>query len=375
MRIRSWMKMTTAMLVAVIVLGACGGGDESAPGESNETTTTAQSDVESDGAASTTTAADDFSDELGHVRYQIPGESFTFIPLLVAENLGYFADEGITVERTPNAGGGVAATQTVITGDADIAVVGSNNILAAITQNRPVRSIGNVAQASTIEVVVTSDTAERLATEGVTPDSPLDDRVAALEGLRFATYPEGTTTRMHLTLLLDLYGIAQSDVTITPLSDPPSIAAVAREGQVDALVDALPSTAVAVAEGWGVQWISFAAGEVPEIGENNYADLIAPQAFISENPKTTAAFLRGVQRAMDAVHDDPDAVKEALRESFPDMEQNVFDAAYAAIAPVFGDLQPSERGFANAVRMYNEGAEEPTDVSFDDFYDLSALNN
>lgn len=319
-----------------------------------------------DTGADTTPACD--VDPSVTVRWSLPATDFAMLPPLLAEALGYFDDEGLSVERLADTGNAVASTQSVISGQVDIAGAGTSAVMSAIGQDRPIRSIGVLTQGSTLELILSPGAAASLEEQEITPSSPIADRIQALDGLSFASYPDGSTTRLNWASALEMYGMSESDLTVRPLPDGASISAALREGQVDGMFLGLPGSAISVAEGWGVHWINMYQ-DVPEIGQVNYIELVAQQSFLDEHPCEVQAFRRAIQRADDLLTNDTETAIEAVKPLFAETDPDVVATVVAAVVPLYDTLEPREESWDRALQQYNESADSPVEITFADFYD------
>jgi NitT/TauT family transport system substrate-binding protein len=335
-----------AILTVAAVVTACGGSD---------------SDI---------AKQEDGSFEL---KYMQASDSFAYLPFFVAQNEGYFEDENVTIDRQPNIGVSAQAAQAVVSGDVDIAAIGTTGAYGAMAQGRAIQSLGVMTKQSLLEVVLSTDAAEDLEAEGVTPESPIEDRVKALEGLKIAIVPEGSISRVQFEAALTAYGLSpDKDVTLLPIEDPVALVASIREGTADAFVFTLPNTRLATAEGFGVTWISYPRGDVPALVDQYLIDLTSPTSFASKNKEALEAFMRAIWKAVDLINNDPEAARAAAKESFPDMEDEVFDAAYDATLAAFADgIVPDEEGFQRTFDLFNATLDAPTELDFATAYDPS----
>ncbi|MEE3921393.1 ABC transporter substrate-binding protein [Micromonospora sp. BRA006-A] len=118
---RKW-ALLPAALAATLVLAACGGGsDDEAGGEGKE--------------AKLTMA----------IASAVIGPKEEVAVYAVAKELGYFAEEKLTVE-TINADGSVAALQAVASGSGDITPADAGSALGAAEKNVPIKAIGGLVQ-------------------------------------------------------------------------------------------------------------------------------------------------------------------------------------------------------------------------------------
>jgi NitT/TauT family transport system substrate-binding protein len=307
------------------------------------------------------------------LKYMQASDSFAYLPFFVAQNEGYFKDENVTIDRQPNVGVSAQAAQAVVTGQVDIGAIGTTGAYGAMAQGRAIQNLAVMTKQSLLEVVLSTATADELAARGVTPESPIEDRIAALKGLKIAAVPEGSISRVQFEAALSSYGLnPDTDVTLLPIEDSTALVASIREGTADAFVYTLPNTRIATAEGFGVTWISYPRGDVPALVDQYLIDITSTKAYAAKNADAIAAFLTAINRGVDLINEDPEAARAAARKSFPDMDEEVFDQAFDATLAAFADgIVPDADGFQRTFDLFNATLDSPTDLDFETAYDPS----
>lgn len=356
-------RVSPVLLVAIaLLLVACG--------TTNGTTTTNAA-----GEETTTTVAggEEPEREVLEMRYAQMSDSLAYVPFYIAANRGYFEEVGLDVERLPNIGNSAQGANAAAEGQTDLVALGTTAGYAAVANGRPITSLGSLAKEFLAGVSMRVETAERLEQElGVTPESPIEDRIHALEGLTLASHPEGSIARPVFTATLAAYGMdATTQVTMLPL-ETSAIIPAAREGRADMYLDTFPAPAVGVVEGWAVTWINYAAQDVPALAGFYNIDLMANDGFLADNPEAVERFLEAMWMAYALIDTDPADAKAAVRESMPDMDEALFETAYELSLPAFTDgMIPSQEGFDRILELWVPTLDTPVEVAFDDVYDLT----
>lgn len=362
---------TLACVLLLLLTTACGAGGD-------DTTSTDDTAPADDTTAEDTPAADDTDDgddaeegtELPTLRYLQASASLAYLPVYVAMGLGYFEEEGVALEDLTGAGNLTAGVQLLLDDQVDIVATGTASIYNAAAEGRDVRSVSIITPNPSQLVVLTNEAVEQLAADGITPDSPIEDRVAGMAGLTIAAPAAGSSTDIQLRRTLQEYGVQpDTDLTLQPIQDPTAAVASAREGQADGYIFSPPTGAIGAVEGWGQVWISFPAGDVPAYQGVYVVDAAVAGDLLADQPDAVAAFVAAVDRGFATLSEDPESARAAVREFFPDMEQDLFDTSFDAILPAFADGgTPSEEGFDRTLTALSEGAEEPIDVTYDAVY-------
>lgn len=212
---------TTAVLAALAVtaLSACGGGDSTDPAASGSGAATAPADI---------TFA---------IASAVIGPKEEVAMYAVAQELGYFKDEQLTV-KTINTDGSIAAVQAVGQGQADVTAADTGSILAAVSKNVPVTTVGGLVQ----------NWPWQIATK---PGSPLTSP-ADFKGKKIGVISLASGSAPFARAFVKAGGLdPEKDVQLLPVGVGAQAAAALTGGDVDAL--ALYSQAYTVIENSGTQ--------------------------------------------------------------------------------------------------------------------------
>ena len=277
--------------------------------------------------------------------------SAVFFPLVVGEALGYFADEGITVELLPS-DTSIPYVAFVQNGQADLAMLDPNETINAVIAGANINTVYEVMQN---------------APEGI----------AVLAGGEFTSMSDlvGTTVglvsdrdRAFLQAALDVAGHSIDDVDTVILGESvPTLAAAIRDGNVSAISGSVFDWAALVANGIEIDTIT------PEELLASPANTLAMNAdLIDEQREAMEGFFRAWSKGMHVGAVNPEAVELMLRQAVP--EEWEVEAAgiglFQGVLPMnistterLGDLQTDV--WTNVQpRMVSSGAiEEEVDVS------------
>lgn len=372
-------RLVIAALAALLLLAACGGADEpadtadapaDAPAATDEPAGGATADAGDAGATEGDTAAAD----LPTVRYTQAGTSLSFANLLYAQSEQLFEAEGLTMDYQPFPPSSGDMITIMLAGDADVAFGAPSAMYAAVNQGRDLKNYASTQIGPAVGIALHNDVVAELEAEGVTVDSPIEDRIAALQGRSLAGVGAGASLHSLAQSALSFGNLdPEADVTLLPVPDHAEAANAAREGQADGFYAAVPALLTAETDGWGTTWVSFV--DVPEIGTMPWIEFTSSTAFAEENPQVMEAMLRAISKANDAFENDPDHVREVLKENwFADTEENLFNASFELVRPTFTQgMFPTEDGLETQLELANVAAEVPIDLSFEEVYDTSVL--
>lgn len=347
------------LVVGALSLAAAACGDESDDAETVAITVAATA---TSGAASTTTQAA----PLTPIKVDFMAASYssvTLLPQLAAITLGCFEQQGLEMNLLPPIASSATTVQLLETGDADIVQGGLTGLLAPIAQGRDVVVFGDVAKLTLI-LQMSDENLAKFKTAGLTPESPIKDRVAALRGLTIGAPARGSSTDLLLRAMLEEYGLdPDKDVTIQPFPDLTGIPPALRAGTIDAAMTSPPQPD-------GGMWINLAANEVPSFDGTAVTVLATTRAFIEKNHEAVERFAKAQWCGWQALEDDPDAAIAAVKARyFPDIDQALYDAGVELVMPAFEGLIPDPAGFETLLGIYNSAQDKPLTLTFDQVYD------
>lgn len=235
-------------------------------------------------------------------------------PVILARELGYFADEGLDVEIIAPADPS-APPKMVAAGKADLAVSYQPQIHLQVAEGLPLKRVGTLI-ASPLNCLMVKD------------DGPIKS-IADLKGRKIGYSVSGVESA-QVTALLKRHGMTADDVEMINVNW--SLAPAVMSGQVDAVIGAYRNVELHQMELQGVKGRCFF---IEEEGVPPYDELI----YVA-NPQTMdkdkiARFLAATERATQYIVNHP-------QESF---------ALYAATSPELDD-ELNKRSFADTVRRF-----------------------
>ena len=211
-----------------------------------------------------------------------------YLPLTLAERLGYFKDEGLDVQILDFAGG-AKSLQAMMGGSADVVAGGFDHVI--ILRARGQKLQGFVQLVATPSLVLGVSKAR-----APTYRSPRD-----LKGMKVGVTAPGSSTHIFLNHLLASVGLGPDDVAVIGVGTGPTAVAAMRSGQIDAIVNVEP--AISLLERAGAISVMIEtmseAGSRAVFGEMLPAgSLYTKEAFIRENPQTAQALATAIVRAL-----------------------------------------------------------------------------
>ena len=210
-----------------------------------------------------------------------------YLPLTIAEQLGYFKAEGLDVNIVDFAGG-ARALQAVVGGSADVVSGAFEHTVNMQFKGQPMRAFA--LQGRTPQIVL-----------GVNPKTMASFKtVADLKGKKIGVTAPGSSTNVMVNFILAKAGLKPADVSIIGVGAGNGAVAAMRAGQIDAISNLDPVITLLQRSG-DLKIVSdtrvVAESEKVFGGPMPAGCFYAPQAFIDKNPNTVQALTNALVRA------------------------------------------------------------------------------
>jgi ABC-type nitrate/sulfonate/bicarbonate transport system substrate-binding protein len=220
------------------------------------------------------------------------------LPLFIAEEEGFFEDEGIEYEAT------VSATSNQLVD----AILADNLDLFVESSAVPVLAV-ELQSPGKLKVFSVSEITENAPFDAllVKSDSVISS-IRDLPGKKIGVFPGSTATNLLRKYLAD-QGVEVSSITFVPLPPTDHITALTR-GSVDAVHAYEPTTAIATTSGGAKQ-----------IHGSVYAGMLSPNpqgvaviatSFSENNPEVAEKVIRALERSMQFMVDNEDETRQIL---------------------------------------------------------------
>lgn len=265
-----------------------------------------------------------------------------YLPLTIAEQLGYFKAEGLEVTIVDFAGGS-RALQAVVGGSADVVSGAFEHTVNMQFKGQRMRAF--VLQGAAPQIVL-----------GVNPKTMASYKsIADLKGKKVGVSAPGSSTNVLLNFVLAKAGLKPSDVSVIGVGTGNGAVAAMRAGQIDAISNLDPVITLLQRSG-DLKIISDtrlpAESERVFGGPMPAACLYSMQSFVDRNPNTTQALANAIVRADKWIQKAGAAdIIKAVPESFLMGDRAVYiDAFLAAKAALSPDGMIPDKGAQTAFR-------------------------
>ena len=218
--------------------------------------------------------------------------SLYYLPLTIAEQLGYFKDEGLSVSISDFAGGS-QALRAVVGGSADVVSGAYEHTLNMQPKGQYLQCFVQQGRAPQIAIGIATARAK-------TYKSPRD-----LKGLKVGVSAPGSSTHMIVNYFISRDGLKPSDISVVGVGLGATAIVALKSGQIDAVSNTDPVMTKLEQDG-DVKIIADTRtlkGTEQVLGGPMPAGcLYAPVDFIKKNPHTVQALTNAIVRADKWIH-------------------------------------------------------------------------
>lgn len=240
------------------------------------------------------------------VRVAIHREPIAFLPLRVAETLGYYQAEGLAVELS-EAAGGTKAIEALLGGSVDVAAGSMSDAVQLAAEGRNVRGFLVLYDRPSLALAVGP------AAGGI-------QTIRDLRGRTVGVSAPGSASHQFLNFLLVSNGLTPEDVSTVSVGMSASSIAALEHGKVDAAI--LIASAVTQFEDRHPQGQLLAdtrtpAGSRDIFGSEEFPglSLLTEDRWLRDNSDTARRFVRAVKKGMRWVREHP---AEQVRNMIPE---------------------------------------------------------
>lgn len=213
---------------------------------------------------------------------------FYYLPLTIAEQLGYFRDEGLDV-TIPDFAGGSKALQAMVGHSADVVSGAYEHIINMQTKHQIMESFVLQGRAPQIVLAVSTKT------------MPDYKRLTDLKGKKIGVTAPGSSTAMMVSYVLAKVGLKPTDVSFVGVGASSGAISAVKSGEIDAIANLDPVITMLQRDGL-IKIVSDTrtlkdtqsvyGGPMPA------AVLYTYTQFVKENPNTTQALANAMVHAL-----------------------------------------------------------------------------
>ena len=261
------------------------------------------------------------------VAFALPTVSFAFAPIYIADAEQMWAKARLEVKF--NLLIGVNSLNAVLSRSVDFSISAAPAVIRAHVRGQKAIMIANTFDGLVTEVTLRKDLAHAA---GITEDSPIEKRAAALKGKKIAVQGLNSIVHGYMRMLAKKGGLnPERDFTITPMASEASLAAL-KSNQIDAIGDVLPWPEIAVHSGAAIMLSSGLRGDFPELLPFNLNGITTQPDHCDKVPTVCQAIVDVYGQGMTFLREHPREARAILAKRFTGLEPAAFDEAFAIIS-------------------------------------------
>jgi NitT/TauT family transport system substrate-binding protein len=298
--------------------------------------------------------------------------AFYYLPLTIAERLGYFKDEGLDVEISDFAGGS-KALQAVVGGSADVVSGAWENTIDQQPKGLNMQGFVKMGRYPAITVGV-------VKAKAASYKSPKD-----LKGMKIGVTAPGSSTNRVVQRLMVEGGLKPDEASFIGVGTSSGVIAAVKGGEIDAVSNIDPVITMMEKAGDIVVVADTRTEEgtrkVMGFSDLPAAALYAPIDFIKKNPNTVQALTNAIVRALLWLQTaTPEQVASTVPPDYLLGDRALYVAAYVKFKPAISpDGLFTKEGAENTLKFLSafnpaiKPAEIKLDQTFDNTYAQKAL--
>lgn len=286
-----------------------------------------------------------------------------YLPALVADQNGFFREQGVKVEVIDFKGGADAA-KALIGGSVEFASMSVEHALKAKAQGNDLVVIAGFTRLSGLTLIV---------------DNKLKDRVKTvndLKGLRIGVTSLGSGTHMALNALLAKVGLKPSDVEVVAVGTstmPPAL----ENGSIDAAINFDPFTAHVLLQGKGYVLFDLATEKDTHWlygTDYPFTALVTRREVIQQKPDLVQRMVNAIVQAERYIQaSDPEQIYQGLPEEYRGDKEAYIQSLIHSKPTLIADGQLSEAALATVLTSLIESGslEAKSQVDLKSVLDMS----
>jgi NitT/TauT family transport system substrate-binding protein len=214
--------------------------------------------------------------------------SLYYLPLALADRLGYFKEQGLNVEINDFKGGS-QSLNALVAGSADVVTGAYEHTLRMQVKGQPIVAVIELGRYPGISLAVKKDRADKIKT-------PAD-----LKGAKVGVTAPGSSTNMIVQYLMVKAGLKPDDASFIGVGAGPGAVAAMRKGEIDAISNIDPMIAMLETAGDVVIMAETRTTEgTTKVfgGPMSAGVLYSRKDFIDKNPNTVQALVNAFYKTL-----------------------------------------------------------------------------
>ena len=269
-------------------------------------------------------------------------------PIFIAAKEGFDKRNNLKIELV-KLGAGAQNTPALVNGTLTFSSCTFDNVANFHEQGKQVVAIYKLVARPTLDLVV----ANKVMSGGLTPQSPLADRLKALKGLKFGISEAGGPSDVFLRALLQEADLVPGkDVEVVRMGSIAGLFAGLKSGQIDGYVLSPPSPQQAERAGVGKVLIKISEGEIASLAQFPSVAICTTREHLDKDPDVVKSFVKALQEANDWMRKNEAETVKVGQALFPNVKTETWKEAVELSVPAIsanGRFERSEVEKAFAV--------------------------
>jgi NitT/TauT family transport system substrate-binding protein len=280
-----------------------------------------------------------------------------YLPLTLAEQLGYFKEQGLNVTINDFAGG-AQSLQALVGGSIDVVAGAYEHTIRMQAKGQDIKAVLELGRFPGIVVGVKKDRAANFK------------GFADLKGMKIGVTAPGSSTNFFVMYLMVKNGLKADDASFIRVGAGATAVAAMKRGEIDAISNLDPVITKLQQDGDIVVQADSRTeeGNMKLFGGNNPAGVIyLKNDFIAKNPITTQRIVNAMYKALKWLEKaSADDVAKTVPEAFYIGDRELYVSAFNASRPMYSRTGViPEKGMQNANEMLVLFDKEVADAKVD----------
>jgi NitT/TauT family transport system substrate-binding protein len=270
--------------------------------------------------------------------------------IFIADELGYFKDEGFNFEFVEIESGALGAG-ALVSGDAHFVDLGIDDVANLQAKGKDIVFIYNVENGLSMNLVVRNNI---LKDRGVTADSPLEKKINVLKGLRIGITRPGAVTQLFPSYMMKTVGLnPERDAQFIQIGSGSALYAALVGDRIDAFMLSAPNPEKAVAD--GIATIIIRPGQDIDIFKDfMFTNVAVKRDWAEKNPSLVEGYCRALDKANKFIMENHAKAAQILHKTwYTETPVEILEMTLIGFgANTDGEI--SEKGVKNQLSVYGE---------------------
>jgi NitT/TauT family transport system substrate-binding protein len=280
-----------------------------------------------------------------------------YLPLTIAEQRGYFKEEGLNVAINDFAGG-ARSLQALVGGSVDLVTGAYEHTIRMQAKGQDIRAVIELGRFPGMVLALKKDKAAQVRS------------FKDLKGMKVGVTAPGSSTNFFVNALIAKEGLKPDDVSIIGVGSGATAVAAIKKGEIDAIVNLDPAISKLTQDGDIVILADSRTeeGNMKLFGGNNPAAVVYLKAdFIEKNPVTVQRVVNAFYKALKWLEKaTPEDIVKAVPEEYYLGDRPLYLAAVKASSAMYSrDGLISAQGMKNGYDMLAQFDKELTGAKVD----------